>query len=119
MAGIIKEGIEQGYHIVWATTGTRVSERIILYKIKPQNVVWLDENMRRCVYEAIKEKALQNQIKIFSLNVLPDHVHLLILSQDNSISDKVRILKGYSSYKIGKSNEYTKHGNGRTIKIWA
>ncbi len=107
------------WHVTWVTRNSRISERMILARVKLENPVTLTDEMRNIVAESIKLKIKEESIKIYALNVLMDHVHIIIQSSETELEEIVRKLKGYSSYQISKTLGYTSKGQGKQTKIWA
>ncbi len=61
--------------------------------------------LRKQVWQHIKEKAKEKEIFIDMINGYQEHCHCLIsISQDQSISKIMQLIKGESSYWINKSN---------------
>lgn len=75
-------------HIVWATKN---------------RFPFLTDEIRQSVFEHIRHNAKMKGIFIDSINGYKDHVHcLLSLSNDQSISKVVQLIKGESSFWINK-----------------
>ena len=77
-------------HVIW---GTKRREKIITQSLKPQLMKHIQENAR------LKE------IHIDFMNMVQDHVHLLIsLRPSQSISKVVQLLKGESSHWVNQNH---------------
>ncbi len=77
-------------HVIW---GTKRREKIITRNLKPQLMKHIQENAR------LKE------IHIDFMNMVQDHVHLLIsLRPSQSISKVVQLLKGESSHWVNQNH---------------
>ena len=77
-------------HVIW---GTKRREKIITQSLKPQLMKHIQENAR------LKE------IHIDFMNMVQDHVHLLIsLRPSQSISKVVQLLKGESSRWVNQNH---------------
>lgn len=75
-----------GYHVVW------------IPKYRKRNLKGM---FKEIIKKALFEKAKQLEIIIENIEIMPDHVHLFIKCKPtHAISTIVKILKGYSSYKI-------------------
>ena len=76
------------YHVVWCPKYRR--------KVLRGNI---SERLR----ELIKEKCLEIRADIIELEILPDHVHLLIeVDPQYGVHKAIKLIKGYSSYMLRK-----------------
>ena len=74
------------YHIIWIP---KYRKHILVNDIEKQ--------LKHLLYE----KALQIDIKICAIEIMPDHIHLFIkLNPNLNVSFIVKNLKGYSSKKL-------------------
>lgn len=85
-----------GYHIIWVPK-YRKSILVGDFKVIIEN--------------ALKEKAIELGINIEKYEIMPDHIHLFIkCTPHHKVSDIVKNLKGYSSYKVReKYKNYRKY----------
>ncbi|MCK4401575.1 transposase [bacterium] len=109
----------KAYHITWVTHGSRISERMVKYRIKKSNPVMLDERSREIIAEALAKKAKEQDYRILAVNVLQDHVHCIVVCEEREISGIVRDLKGFSSHEHNRLLQLSVEGEGRQIKLWA
>ena len=109
----------KAYHITWATHNSRISERMVKYKVKKGDPFIFTEQMRNDIYKHIIEKIQKNNYNVIEFNVLSDHVHLIILCHEKELNQIVRNLKGYSSFLFCKQLNLSIEGAGRQNKIWA
>lgn len=76
------------YHIVWCPKYRR---KVLVDKIAER------------LKELIKEKCSEIKVDIIEMEILPDHVHLLIeVDPQFGINRAVRSIKGYTSYTLRK-----------------
>jgi len=74
------------YHLVWAT--------------KYRHPVLVDE-VAEGLKVALRDIAAQNELEVVALEVMPDHVHLLLsASPQQAIPDFVKALKGASARRM-------------------
>lgn len=65
---------------------------------------FLNNEIRKKVFDHIVENALNKEVKIIAINGYVDHVHcLLSLGSKKSISETVQLIKGESSFWINQS----------------
>ena len=77
-------------HFVWTTKNV---QRILISSARPR------------VHKHLFENARENSIFVETLNIQPEHVHLLIkLSQRQTVEDVAKMLKGESSHWINLHN---------------
>ena len=82
-----------GYHIIWVP---KYRKSILQGKFKT------------IIENALLEKAKELKITIEKYEIMPDHIHIFVKCTPNHrVSDIVRHLKGYSSYKL--RSEYPKY----------
>jgi len=74
----------------------------------------LDTVWCKLIWNAIKEQAHNLGIKIIVAAVLLDHVHIVIDSNDKSISEIVQKLKWYSSYTYNRMSQH----KGSVWAVW-
>jgi REP-associated tyrosine transposase len=68
-------------------------------------IPFLTKDVKKTVIEHIRENAKEKNIYIDSINGHIEHLHCLIsLSQDQSISKVMQLIKGEASYWINKNN---------------
>lgn len=84
------------YHLIWCT--------------KYRNPIFTNQDLAQEMQELLKQVAADNQIKIEKMEIMPEHIHLLIsFRPSKSGSSVVKALKGrsafYSSRIIPKSNK--------------
>jgi putative transposase len=79
-----------GYHLIWCT---KYRKKILDYKLR----------------DLFIEKAEKIGVFIEVMEIMPDHVHLFVkTNQNNSPSFIVKELKGYSSHNLRKEFPYLK-----------
>ena len=67
------------------------------------HIIWIPKYRRKILTGDIKntiEKTNELNIKLEKLEIMPDHIHIFVRCNPNiSVSELVKQLKGYSSYK--------------------
>jgi REP element-mobilizing transposase RayT len=92
------------HFVTFVTHNSRVSERMINYNsrefianLKPYI---FDTKKRKLITQYIIEQCVNHSIKVAALNILPDHVHILLGASDKKdLDNKVQLIKGGSSFK--------------------
>ena len=109
----------EAHHITWVTHNSRVSERMVEVKAKHGKPVIMDQETQSVVVDAIIEKAEEMNIPIMAMNILSDHVHILLACREDGLEKIVQGLKGYSSYQVGRRLKSSVADGGRQQTLWA
>ncbi len=113
---VFKEKVKKHYHITWVTHNSRTSQRMIDYKVKKGDAVWLDEKAELKITEIIKNIVIENNINVLNYNICGDHIHILLVCEKEELSNIVRILKGKSSQKY---KEFLQIPKEEKFTLWA
>ena len=116
---LIKRRMEKNIFLTWVTRNSRISERMIKYKISRWDPIIFELERRKFIFDSLKEKLNDEQIKYYALNVLSDHVHLVCTCDIQKISLLIQNLKWYSSFMFSKKYNFSKKGKWKQTKIWA
>jgi REP element-mobilizing transposase RayT len=109
----------KAYHITWVTHGCRISERMVELGVRTGDPVVLDEASRLVIADALAEKIREKQYRVLAVNVLTDHVHCVVVCEEDDAADIVQQLKGYSSHQHNRQLQLSVQGEGRQTKLWA
>ena len=104
------------YHITWVTHNSRISQRMIEYKIKKGPGIWLDEKEEIKITGFIRDIVKEDDLRVLAFNICGDHVHMLLVCAPDELANIVRKLKGKSAQKY---KEYLKIGKEETFHLWA
>ena len=115
---IIEENL-QAIHVTWATHNSRISERMIRTHVKVGEPVWMTNEMRNLTVEVLEKKIIELELRVLALNVLGDHVHLLLVCNPDKLEDIIRQLKGFSSFRLCRELKLSVAGDGKQNKLWA
>jgi cobyrinic acid a,c-diamide synthase len=95
------------WFVTFVTHNSRVSQRMVEYKVKKRVPVLFDEDDRKCIVSKIEEACKRYHIEVLNFLVLPDHVHLVIKANNVfEITKSVQKIKGYSAYAFRKEKEW-------------
>ena len=101
------------YHITWATHNSRLSERMIVYKVKHGEPRLLDLDEEVEITRYIRDIVIENGIMVIAYNICRDHVHLLLACEENERDNIIRKLKGKSTHLFKRN-----HGINETYHLW-
>jgi REP element-mobilizing transposase RayT len=106
--------------ITWATYNSRTSERMIKYRVKKDEWYFLDLENRVIIYNLICDKLEELWFKNnFILNVLSDHIHLVLEYEENNLEKLIKNLKWYVAFKFLHLKWFTKSWEWFQNKLWA
>lgn len=105
--------------ITWVTHNSRYNEKMKLLKIEKSEWYFLDTEDRIFIYNLIFDKLNDEWIKDFTLNVLSDHVHLLLMYEENDLSELIRKIEWFVSFKYSREKQFWIEWEWRKNKIWA
>lgn len=108
---------KQGFHVVLTTHNSRTSQRMIKYKVEAglSKELNLEEEiiLTRVMGKIIKE----NSFHCLAYNVCMDHVHLLLVCEQEELPVIVKTIKGKSSFLFFHSGLATE-GDDKN-KLWS
>ena len=107
------------FFITWVTHNSRYSERMKLYKIEKEEWFFLDFEDRKIMYNLISKKLEEKGKKNFTLNVLSDHIHLVILYDEEKLSKFVWEIKWWVSFDFSRLKSFSEKWFWKGTKIWA
>ena len=88
---------KKGWHITCATHNSRYSQRMFDYHIEVGDAVWLSEKEEIIVIETIAKITEEDNLNIIACNVCGDHLHLLLVCEEQEVSKIVGKLKSISA----------------------
>jgi len=91
---------KQFYFITWVTHGSRISERMLEYKVPRTEGIFLNLNEEIQITKMISEIIKKDDLKVLAFNICGDHVHLLIKIEEEKLIGIVRKLKSISARKF-------------------
>ncbi|MDX9883727.1 MAG: Eco57I restriction-modification methylase domain-containing protein [Prolixibacteraceae bacterium] len=116
---------KKAWHVTWVTHDTRTSERMIKYKVKERRAngemhvdrsVYLDESDALKVSEIISDIVVEEKYNCLAYNIAEDHVHILLVCDEEELTNIVRKLKGKSAQKF---KEHRGLAKDETFNLWA
>ena len=107
------------FFITWVTHNSRHNEKMKLLNVWQKEWYFLNDENRVIIYNLISSKINNEWIKNFTLNVLSDHIHLVLMYEENELSEFIRKVKGSVSFNYSKMNNFTETWDWRQNKIWA
>lgn len=82
---------------------------MVVYGVKRGNPLIFNKQDKELIHGYIIESCDKFKINVLKFNVLADHVHMVLEAYDiKDLSEKVRKIKGASSFKYQRHREWTK-----------
>jgi len=113
---VFEEKEKKAFHITWVVHNSRTSQRMIDYKVKKGVAFWLEDEHEVVVAKTIKEIVEQDDLNAMALNICRDHVHFLLVCEEEELPNIVRKLKGKSSQKLKEHLQIPKE---EQFTLWA
>ncbi|MBK6347822.1 MAG: transposase [Bacteroidales bacterium] len=116
---------KSAWHVTFVTHDTRTSERMIKYRVREHRAsgemhidrsVYLNENDGLKVSAIIAEIVIEDKINCMAFNIGVDHVHMLLVCEEEELPQIMRKLKGKSAQKF---KEYLGIPKEETYHLWA
>ncbi|MCW1735164.1 transposase [Anaerorudis cellulosivorans] len=93
------------FHITWGTYNSRYHYDEAPYPSKEPETVLLTLEERNLLADILAERIRMKKYRVLALNVLQDHVHLLLAAEEEEVDRIIDDLKGYSSYTFHREQE--------------
>ena len=116
---------KKAWHVTWVTHDTRTSERMIKYKVRERKAngemyvdrsIYLDDKDALKVTEIISNIIVEEKYNCLAYNIGDDHVHILLVCDEEELTNIVRKLKGKSAQKF---KEHLGLAKDETFNLWA
>ncbi len=101
------------YHVTWVTHSSRVSERMMTYKVKSGEPLQLDDELELEVTGYIAQIVKENNLQVLAYNICKDHIHRILVCESSDLNTTVGKLKGKSGFLFKKSRNITD-----TFHLW-
>jgi len=118
MSAAKNEKALKAFLLTWVTHNSRVSERMLKYKVKKGEAFLMNFEMSNDVCKYLNEKIKKEKYKILAKNVLSDHIYLVLICSEDELSEITQSLKGYTSFFLGRRLGINAKKEGRQNKIW-
>ena len=113
---VFRQKEKQAFHVTWVTHNARTSQRMIEYKVKKGETIWLDEELEMVVANELAAIITEDELNVLNWNICGDHVHMLLVCDPEELANIVRKLKGRSAQK---TKEYLKVPKEEVFHLWA
>ena len=94
---IFQKKEKKAWHITTATHNSRYSQRMFDNYVKLGEPVWLNEKEEIIVSETIAEIAKKDKLNIISYNICGDHMHMLLVCEEEELPKIVQKIKSMSA----------------------
>jgi len=98
----------KAYHITWVTHNSRISERMMAYKVTPKtDGVWLTDEMESVITQTIAEIIKEDNLNCLAYNICGDHIHILLVCEEEKLSKIVQKMKSKSARAVNIAMGWT------------
>ncbi|OFX28358.1 MAG: hypothetical protein A2X08_10795 [Bacteroidetes bacterium GWA2_32_17] len=121
---------KKAFHITTATHDSRTSQRMIDYKVREKRdnglspnaqSVWLELEDEVLITKTVAEIIKEDKLNVISYNICGDHIHLLLVCEEEEVSKIVGKIKGKTSraYHFNKGiNPLVQSEGEKSISLW-
>jgi REP element-mobilizing transposase RayT/type I restriction-modification system DNA methylase subunit len=104
---------KKAFHITTAIHDSRTSQRMIDYKVREKRfmgtmpepqVNYLTDNDEIVIAETVAILVKELQLNILAFNVCKDHIHIVLVCEEEELDEIVRKIKGRTAREVNKSN---------------
>lgn len=95
---VFKEKLKEAYHVVLTTHNSRTSQRMIDLNIKKGKPFNLDLKQEIALSEIMGGIIKDNAYNCIAYNICKDHVHLILVCEEDELTNIVKTIKGKSSF---------------------
>ena len=127
---VFKKKHKRAYHITTALHDSRTSQRMVDYKVRQHrdggtnplpNYTKLTEKEEILITKEIIAIAERDALNIMSYNICGDHIHLLLICEEEEVPNIVRRIKGHTArvYNNNKGiNPLVKEKKEKSVSLW-
>ncbi len=90
------------YHITWPSHNSRVSQRMIDFRVPVKKPVIFCDGDQREIIGYLCQIIANNKFKVLAINILSEHVHLVLVCKEEERDSIVKTLKSHSTYLYKK-----------------
>jgi hypothetical protein len=88
------------WFITFVTHNSRISERMVSYGVETGEPLIFSAEDQLFIAEKIAEAIKRYSLSVITFNVLPDHIHLVILAKtEKGLGEYIRKIKGFTSFE--------------------
>jgi REP element-mobilizing transposase RayT len=122
---VFRKKNKKAWHVTWVTHDTRTSERMKKYKVRERKAngemyvdrsVYLTNEEGLKVTEIIADIVTEENYNCLAFSINTDHVHMLLVCEEEELTNSVRKLKGKSAQLF---KDYLGLKKEETFHLWA
>ena len=97
------------WFITFVTHNSRISERMVTYGVEIGEPLIFSAEDQLFIAEKIEKAIKRYSLSVVTFNVLPDHIHLIILAKtEKELGEYIRKIKGFTSFEFQRSRNWEK-----------
>ena len=110
---IFKEKNKKAFHITTAIHDSRTSQRMIDYKVRAKRAMgtmpepqinYLTDNDEMVIATTLSILVKEQLLNVLAFNVCKDHIHLVLVCEEEEVNEIVRKIKGRTAREVNKAN---------------
>jgi type I restriction-modification system DNA methylase subunit/REP element-mobilizing transposase RayT len=103
---VFQEKEKRAYHITTATHDSRTSQRMIDHKVRQKRdngtrpypeAIWLEPADEEIIMQTLAGVVKEDKLNILAANICGDHLHLLLVCEEDEVPKIVKKIKGRTS----------------------
>ncbi len=127
---VFKEKQKKPFHITTAIHDSRTSQRMIDYKVREKRAMgtmpepqinYLTDEDEMVIAETVLTLVKEQNLNILAFNVCKDHIHIVLVCEEEAVSEIVRKIKGRTAREVNLSNGFKplvqKEGE-KSVPLW-
>ncbi len=107
---IFQKKEKKAWHVTTATHNSRYSQRMFDNHVVLGDAEWFDEKDEIIITQTVKDIALEDKLNILEYNICGDHMHILLVCEEDELAKIVGKLKSVSAKMRNRSRGYTVAG---------
>jgi type I restriction-modification system DNA methylase subunit len=110
---VFKEKQKKAFHITTAIHDSRTSQRMIDYKVREKRAMgtmpepqvnYLTDDDEMVIAETVLTLVKEQHINILGFTICKDHIHIVLVCEEEEVDEIVRKIKGRTAREVNKSN---------------
>ncbi|TRX36318.1 Eco57I restriction-modification methylase domain-containing protein [Flavobacterium restrictum] len=110
---VFKEKQKKAFHITTAIHDSRTSQRMIDHKVREKRAMgtmpepqinYLTDDDEMVIAETVSTLVKEQNLNILGFNVCKDHIHIILVCEEEAVDEIVRKIKGRTAREVNKSH---------------
>ena len=97
---VFQEEDKHAYHLVFTTHNSRISQRMLKYEVEKGEALSLNVEQEIALTKIIAGIIKENNYNVLAYNICKDHVHLIVVCDEDEVPKIAKTIKGKSSHQF-------------------